>query len=154
MQFEAPESLDKAVKLLRRRGTARIVAGGTDLLVQLRARRKETDLVVDIKHVPELNALRYDPLLRLADEKHRKSIERAVQALPNLPIVAKFCRYYEITSPMAESRRLGEDLSPPSTESEVLPETETETETERGVRASPPNGSQPHSRSGLREVRL
>ncbi len=103
------------------------------------------------------NGLRYDPNVRLADDKHRKGVERAVSALPNLPIVAKFCRYYEITSPLAESRRLGEDLSPPSTETEVLPETEIlpETEAERGVRASSPNGAHAHPHVGLRrEVRL
>ena len=107
------------------------------------------------------NALRYDPNLRLADEKHKKSVERAVAALPRLPIVAKFCRYYEITSPLNGSgESLGsssEDPSPPSTESEVLPESEVqpESETERGVRASSPNGSHAHQRSsGLREVHL
>lgn len=45
------------------------------------------------------NALRYDPNLRLADPKHRKSVERAVAALPRLEIVGSFCRYYQIASP-------------------------------------------------------
>jgi carbon-monoxide dehydrogenase medium subunit len=33
--------------------------------VQLRAGRKETDFVVDLKHIPELNAIHYDPALGL-----------------------------------------------------------------------------------------
>lgn len=106
------------------------------------------------------NALRYDPNLRLADEKHRKSVERAVAGLPRLSIVARFCRYYGIASPFdGPGEGLGspsEEVSPPSTESETESETEIlpETETERGVRASSPNGSHPHAHPGLREVKL
>ena len=38
MRYEAPESLDTAVALLAgARGDARVLAGGTDLLVQMRA---------------------------------------------------------------------------------------------------------------------
>jgi CO/xanthine dehydrogenase FAD-binding subunit len=58
--YAAPASLGEAVGLLTAHPNARLLAGGTDLLVQLRAGRKETDLVVDIKRVPELNAIEYD----------------------------------------------------------------------------------------------
>jgi carbon-monoxide dehydrogenase medium subunit len=55
MRFEAPETLDEAVALLAgAKGTAKILAGGTDLLVQLRADMIRPDLVVDIKRIPEL----------------------------------------------------------------------------------------------------
>ena len=52
MRYEAPTSLDDAVALLSAEsGVAKVLAGGTDLLVQLRSGRLEPDLVVDIKRI-------------------------------------------------------------------------------------------------------
>src|SRR5262249_39998476 len=45
------------------------------------------------------NGLRFDPMLRLSDDKHRKSIEAQLRALPKSEVVASFCRYYEIARP-------------------------------------------------------
>ncbi len=58
MRYEAPDTLDAAVGLLSSAdGTARVLAGGTDLLVQLRAGMVEPDLVVDIKRLPGMDAI-------------------------------------------------------------------------------------------------
>lgn len=52
MRFEAPSTIDAAVSLLAAEsGTSRLLAGGTDVLVQLRAGMAEPDLVVDIKRI-------------------------------------------------------------------------------------------------------
>lgn len=45
------------------------------------------------------NGLRYDPHISLADPKHRKAIERHLDALPRSQIVLRFCDYYQITRP-------------------------------------------------------
>jgi CO/xanthine dehydrogenase FAD-binding subunit len=61
--YQAPLSLEEAVTLLNERNLrVRAMAGGTDLLVQLRAERFELDRIVDIKRIPETNRLTYNPL--------------------------------------------------------------------------------------------
>lgn len=58
MRYEAPESLDAAVALLRdTSGDGHVLAGGTDLLVQLRADLIDPDIVVDLKRIPELRSI-------------------------------------------------------------------------------------------------
>jgi|SRR5262245_1044070 len=49
-----------------------------------------------------VNGLRYDPLVRLADPKHKSAILRWLNALPRLPIVLRFCDYYKIARPFGD----------------------------------------------------
>jgi CO/xanthine dehydrogenase FAD-binding subunit len=58
--YTAPATLDEALRLYAENPKALLLAGGTDLLVQMRAGRKQASLVIDVKKVPELNALQYD----------------------------------------------------------------------------------------------
>ena len=61
MRYEAPGSLDQAVALLAAEpGDARVLAGGTDLLVQLRTDLIEPALLVDIKRIPEMRRIAED----------------------------------------------------------------------------------------------
>jgi carbon-monoxide dehydrogenase medium subunit len=60
MRYEAPESVEKAAALLAGTGEARILAGGTDLLVQMRADVVEPALIVDIKRIAETRTVAED----------------------------------------------------------------------------------------------
>lgn len=61
IDFIAPKTLSEAVSLMASNGDrARALAGGTDLLVQLRGGRFSADLVVDVKEIPELSQIKYD----------------------------------------------------------------------------------------------
>ena len=58
MRYEAPDSWEGAVALLARAsGETRVLAGGTDLLVQMRADIVDPELIVDIKRIPETRAV-------------------------------------------------------------------------------------------------
>ena len=58
MRYESPETLEGAVALLAgATGEARVLAGGTDLLVQMRADVVDPELIVDIKKIPETRAV-------------------------------------------------------------------------------------------------
>ena len=58
MGYEAPSTLAAAIACLAgAKGRARVLAGGTDLLIQMRARRIEPELLVDIKNIAEMRTI-------------------------------------------------------------------------------------------------
>ena len=58
--YIAATTIPEAVSLLDEKANARILAGGTDLIVQVREARRDVDLMIDIKSIPEVNVLNYD----------------------------------------------------------------------------------------------
>ncbi|MBN9490408.1 MAG: xanthine dehydrogenase family protein subunit M [Alphaproteobacteria bacterium] len=58
VQYVAPGTLDEAVRVFASAsGAARILAGGTDLLVQMRSGAVRPGLIVDIKKIAEMTAI-------------------------------------------------------------------------------------------------
>ncbi len=75
-EYLSPQTIPEALQLLSsHRERARILAGGTDLLVQMRSREVNPQYVIDLKRVRELQGLRHSPdgglsihaLTRIAD---------------------------------------------------------------------------------------
>jgi carbon-monoxide dehydrogenase medium subunit len=59
MRYESPTTTREAVSLLsREKGKAFVLAGGTDLLVQLRMDMIAPDLMVDIKRIPAMSEIK------------------------------------------------------------------------------------------------
>jgi CO/xanthine dehydrogenase FAD-binding subunit len=59
--YEAPTTLEQALKLLSSDGdNARVLCGGTDLLIQMRNAVRKPLLLVDVKQIPELREISYD----------------------------------------------------------------------------------------------
>lgn len=59
MRYESPATTKEAVALLaKEKGSAFVLAGGTDLLVRMKAGLVEPALVVDIKRIPAMTAIK------------------------------------------------------------------------------------------------
>ncbi|MBV9858825.1 MAG: xanthine dehydrogenase family protein subunit M [Alphaproteobacteria bacterium] len=59
LSYAAPTSIDEAVGILAgSKGLAKVLSGGTDLLVQLRSGRTRPELIVDTKRIPGIIGIR------------------------------------------------------------------------------------------------
>ena len=58
--YKRASTVSEAIDLLREGDNARVLAGGTDIIVQARERAKVVDSFVDVKHIPELMEFSYD----------------------------------------------------------------------------------------------
>lgn len=61
LNYAAPKTADEAVKLLAgAAGLAKVLSGGTDLLVQMRSGRLKPELIVDTKFIPGIMGIRQE----------------------------------------------------------------------------------------------
>lgn len=88
-EYVAPETLEAAIEALRSREGATLLAGGTDLLVQMKEGGRRAPVVVSLRRVPGLQGIAGDPAsgLRigartlLADVAGHPAIRERYQAL-------------------------------------------------------------------------
>ncbi len=57
-QFHSPDTIEQASALLAANPQARVLAGGTDLIVQLRSRRVAPTAIIDIKRIAGMSGIR------------------------------------------------------------------------------------------------
>ena len=89
-----PATIKEAVSLLSKYdGKARAIAGGTDLLVQIRGKTIKPEYVVDIGYIPGLDYINYD-------EKQGLSIG-ALATIRAIEKSDKLCRIYPVISQAA-----------------------------------------------------
>lgn len=60
IRYEAPRSVAEAVRLIHDDPGARVLAGGTDLLVQFRAGLRHPTAFIDIKRIPDVVGIKVD----------------------------------------------------------------------------------------------
>ncbi|MBT5021114.1 MAG: xanthine dehydrogenase family protein subunit M [Planctomicrobium sp.] len=90
-EFESPDSLAGAIQLLES-SKGKPLAGGTDLIDHLRTGRVVTDLVVDIKKIPELNVLEInDEGLRLGAAVSCRKICANAEIKQHYPALIDVC---------------------------------------------------------------
>jgi carbon-monoxide dehydrogenase medium subunit len=94
--YERPDTLASASSLLAEAGsTARILAGGTDLVVGLRDDSIRPDIVVDVKGIDEFSGpmiVRVGAILRFNATATMSSIERDARVLERMPALAEAAR--------------------------------------------------------------
>jgi carbon-monoxide dehydrogenase medium subunit len=91
-------SLDEAVALLGEPGVhSRILAGGTDLVNQLRKGQVSCDRVVDVSHVPELGDIRDGDVIRIGAAATHAEIAESNLLQDKAPILVQACQ--QIGSP-------------------------------------------------------
>jgi len=78
-EYVVPGSLEEAIALLSQYdGRAKVMAGGTDLLVEMRNRELQPEILIDLKGVPSLDRIDYDgDGLRIGSLANIRDIETA-----------------------------------------------------------------------------
>ena len=59
LAYSAPSTVEEAVRSLAgASGVAKVLSGGTDLLVQIRSGRTKPELIIDTKKIPGISGIR------------------------------------------------------------------------------------------------
>src|SRR3954449_12631612 len=93
--FQVPASVDEALEVLKQRGEeARVIAGGTALVIMMKQRLVRPELVVSLRRIPELQRIAADNgTLRLGATVTHRAVETAPQVQERWPLLAETYRH-------------------------------------------------------------
>jgi xanthine dehydrogenase iron-sulfur cluster and FAD-binding subunit A len=103
-RYYMPESLDEALGLLARyRDACRIIAGGTDLILELERGVRQQDVLVDITRIPGLDAItEVDDILQLGPLVTHNQVVGSSVAVGSAYPLARAC--WEVGAPQIRNR--------------------------------------------------
>jgi carbon-monoxide dehydrogenase medium subunit len=90
-EYCAPTNLSEAISLLERYGsTARLIAGGTDLLTGLKEHSDRPDYLINLAGMAELSFIEYDPAggLRIGAATTVRQVEKSALIRSNYPVIS------------------------------------------------------------------
>ena len=88
-EYFAPQTLSETVEILAGfKGDARIIAGGTDLLLQMRAGKATPRAVVNIKRIPDLRGLTFNSHLAIGALTTLEELRRSPVVRDHFPALA------------------------------------------------------------------
>jgi aerobic carbon-monoxide dehydrogenase medium subunit len=87
-QYLKPTSVGEALDLLHKHGAkAKLIAGGTDVMVQWKKRVLSPDYLISLRNVPELNFIRVDGNLRIGSATTHRSLELSADIRKMFPVI-------------------------------------------------------------------
>lgn len=94
MRFEylEPKTVDEAISLLSKyNGKAKVIAGGTDLLVRIRNKAIKPEYVIDTTHIPGLDYIKYDDKqgLSIGALTKIRSLEKSTKLQRKYPVISQ-----------------------------------------------------------------
>ena len=88
-EYLQPKSLDEALSLLKKyKGKAKLIAGGTDLLISMKNRDLAPGYVINLKAIPNLDYIQYgEKGLRIGALARISGVEKSTIIIPCLAMI-------------------------------------------------------------------
>ncbi len=88
-QYLKPTSLAEALDLLKTCGDkAKVIVGGTDLMIQWKKKLVSPDCLISLRNVPELNFINFDGKLRIGSATTHRSLELSPEIRKWFPVIS------------------------------------------------------------------
>lgn len=120
--YHAPGTMSECLNMLRDNPGAKLLAGGTDLMVKIRDKLIQPDAVIDIKNLDELRGIWMDDRgnIRIGALATHTGISESKLILKKYPFLARACRWVGSTQ-IRNRGTIGGNISNGSPAAETLP---------------------------------